>query len=380
MSVRIETLAELKSIRFDKNETVFCVQNGREYYLELDGGSFTPDDIDFVQAIHGVNARYIAISGSTAGQSSTIASQTDAESGIENTKPMTSLRTKQAVTAYGELSANKGQANGYPSLDSSSRIPLAQLPTSVQTLKGSWNASTNTPTLADGTGTSGDTYRVSVAATRNLGSGNLAFGVDDRVVYNGTTWEKWDTNDAVTSVHGRTGDVTAQAGDYAAYYDKWPVGSKLDHFGVTAPTGFLACDGASYLRADYAALFAVIGTTYGAVDGTHFSVPDARGLVMVGAGAHDTMTRADGSAYNGGSVGATRNDQMQGHYHNEVNGSGATAGADPYGAYAGVNNYQTISTTTKNVKEATSDGTNGTPRTGNETRPAEIAVLVCIKY
>jgi len=218
MSVRIETLAELKSIRFDKNETVFCVQNGREYYLELDGGSFTPDDIDFVQAIHGGNARYIAISGSTSGHSSTIASQTDAESGIENTKPMTSLRTKQAVTAYGELSANKGQANGYPSLDSSSRIPLAQLPTSVQTLKGSWNASTNTPTLADGTGTSGDTYRVSVAATRNLGSGNISFGVDDRVVYNGTTWEKWDTNDAVTSVHGRTGDVTAQAGDYAAFY------------------------------------------------------------------------------------------------------------------------------------------------------------------
>jgi hypothetical protein len=218
MSVRIETLAELKSIRFDKNETVFCVQNGREYYLELDGGSFTPDDIDFVQAIHGVNARYIAISGSTSGHSSTIASQTDAESGIENTKPMTALRTKQAVTAYGELSANKGRPNGYPSLDSSSRIPLAQLPTSVQTLKGNWNASTNTPTLADGTGTSGDTYRVSEAATRNLGSGNISFGVDDRVVYNGTTWEKWDTNDAVTSVHGRTGGVTAQAGDYAAYY------------------------------------------------------------------------------------------------------------------------------------------------------------------
>jgi hypothetical protein len=218
MSVRIEALAELKSIRFDKNETVFCVQNGREYYLELDGGSFTPDDIDFVQAIHGVNARYIAISGSTSGHSSTIASQTDAESGIENTKPMTALRTKQAVTAYGELSANKGQANGYPSLDSSSRIPLAQLPTSVQTLKGNWNASTNTPTLADGTGTSGDTYRVSVAATRNLGSGNISFGVDDRVVYNGTTWEKWDTNDAVTSVHGRTGAVTAQAGDYSAFY------------------------------------------------------------------------------------------------------------------------------------------------------------------
>lgn len=378
MSVRIEALAELKSIRFDKNETVFCVQNGREYYLELDGGSFTPDDIDFVQAIHGVNARYIAISGR--GHSSTIASQTDAESGIENTKPMTSLRTKQAVTAYGELSANKGQANGYPSLDSSSRIPLAQLPTSVQTLKGSWNASTNTPTLADGTGTSGDTYRVSVAATRNLGSGNISFGVDDRVVYNGTTWEKWDTNDAVTSVHGRTGEVTAQAGDYAAFYDKWPVGSKLEHFGATAPTGFLACDGAAVSRSTYAALFAVISTTYGVGDGsTTFNLPDARGLVMVGAGAHGTLTRANGTAYNGGSVGASRNDQMQGHRHatlsplTQIYGTGGTLNVSAPAVGSG------FGTEVNSVGAPSSDSTNGTPRIGDETRPAEIAVLVCIK-
>lgn len=375
MSVRIEALAELKSIRFDKNETVFCVQNGREYYLELDGGSFTPDDIDFVQAIHGVNARYIAISGSTAGNSSTIASQTDAESGIENTKPMTSLRTKQAVTAYGELSANKGQANGYPSLDSSSRIPLAQLPTSVQTLKGSWNASTNTPTLADGTGTSGDTYRVSVAATRNLGSGNISFGVDDRVVYNGTTWEKWDTNDAVTSVHGRTGDVTAQAGDYAAFYDKWPVGSKLEHFGATAPTGFLACDGAAVSRSTYAALFAVISTTYGVGDGsTTFNLPDMRGLFVRGAGAHGTMTKAAGGAFDGGSVGATENDKMQGHIHavqglSYINATVTFGGAD----------LNTYGSTSKDSDPPKTDGANGTPRTGNETKPASISLLYCIK-
>ena len=41
------------------------------------------------------------------------------------------------------------------------------------------------------------------------------------------------------------------------------------------PAGWLFCNGASLLRAGtYAALFAVIGTSYGSVDGTHFTVPD----------------------------------------------------------------------------------------------------------
>jgi len=47
---------------------------------------------------------------------------------------------------------------------------------------------------------------------------------------------------------------------------------------------WLYCDGTSLLRADYPDLFAVIGTSFGAVDGTHFNIPDLRGRVMMGAG------------------------------------------------------------------------------------------------
>ncbi len=54
---------------------------------------------------------------------------------------------------------------------------------------------------------------------------------------------------------------------------------------TSAPTGFVFCDGSSLLRAGtYAALFAVIGTTFGSVDGSHFNVPDFRGRVPVGVG------------------------------------------------------------------------------------------------
>lgn len=62
-------------------------------------------------------------------------------------------------------------------------------------------------------------------------------------------------------------------------------GGVVGHAGATAPAGWLMCDGNSYLRASYPALFAEIGTIYGAADGTHFSVPDLRGRFPIGVSA-----------------------------------------------------------------------------------------------
>lgn len=56
---------------------------------------------------------------------------------------------------------------------------------------------------------------------------------------------------------------------------------------ATAPTGWLLCDGASVLRADFPALFAALGgasSPYGLPDGTHFNVPDFRGRSPMGPG------------------------------------------------------------------------------------------------
>ena len=63
-----------------------------------------------------------------------------------------------------------------------------------------------------------------------------------------------------------------------------PTGALTQFAGAAAPTGWLLCDGASLLRADYAALFTVIGTAYGTVDGTHFSIPDMRARMPFGKG------------------------------------------------------------------------------------------------
>lgn len=67
-----------------------------------------------------------------------------------------------------------------------------------------------------------------------------------------------------------------------------PAGTIMPYAGSSSPTNFLLCDGASYLRTDYSLLFAVIGTTFGSVDGTHFNVPDLRCRIPVGVGSSVT--------------------------------------------------------------------------------------------
>lgn len=61
-----------------------------------------------------------------------------------------------------------------------------------------------------------------------------------------------------------------------------PPGVIMPYAGSVVPTGWYECIGQSLLRATEANLFAAIGTTYGAADGTHFTLPNLKGLVVVG--------------------------------------------------------------------------------------------------
>lgn len=64
-----------------------------------------------------------------------------------------------------------------------------------------------------------------------------------------------------------------------------PAGSMAAHAGSSTPSGWLPCDGAAVSRSTYAALFAAIGTTFGAGNGTTtFNVPDLRGRTPIGTG------------------------------------------------------------------------------------------------
>jgi predicted heme/steroid binding protein len=78
--------------------------------------------------------------------------------------------------------------------------------------KGTWNASTNTPTLTSGVGTTGWYYIVSVPGTTNI-DGITDWNLGDWIIFDGTAWQQVDNTDAVVSVNGYTGAVSLVSSD-----------------------------------------------------------------------------------------------------------------------------------------------------------------------
>lgn len=155
------------------------------------------------------------------------------------------------------------------------------------------------------------------------------------------------------------------------------VGEVVAYAGSSIPENFLDCDGSAKSRTTYADLFNVIGTTYGVGDGsTTFNLPNLKGVFVKGAGSQTI-----GGIVHSGTLGTTENDQMQGHWHNQY-----VAGAAPQGGSGGpaLDQISSVPSALRGggtgVKEAISDGTNGTPRIGTETKPANVALRYIIRY
>lgn len=84
---------------------------------------------------------------------------------------------------------------------------------------GTYDPSTNTPDMDDvSRRVAGAIYYVTVDGTHDFDTfgGVISLNAGDKLAFNGTTWDKWDHTDAVSSVFGRTGAVTAASGDYSA--------------------------------------------------------------------------------------------------------------------------------------------------------------------
>jgi hypothetical protein len=120
----------------------------------------------------------------------------------------------EAAEALLVLTSKIGAVNGVAPLDGSARVPLTNLPVALSEaiyFAGTWNASTNTPTLASGSGSAGAMYKVSSAGTTAL-DGISQWNVGDQAVFSGatSTWNKIDgVANEVTSVAGQTGAITA---------------------------------------------------------------------------------------------------------------------------------------------------------------------------
>jgi hypothetical protein len=133
-----------------------------------------------------------------------------------------------------------------------------------------------------------------------------------------------------------------------------PAGAIMAFAMNTAPTGWLEANGNAINRTTYATLFAAIGTTYGAGNGsTTFNLPDLRGYFVRGSG-----TNSDGTA--SGTFGTKQNDAFKAHTHTV--GRGSTGGG----------NFVQNGPDTGGTIATSSTG-------GDETRPRNIAMKYCIK-
>jgi hypothetical protein len=174
------------------------------------------------------NANAVAITGGTISGVTLPASNITGTLGVSNggtgattltgyvygngTGAMTAATTipNTSITGLGTASTkDAGAALGVATLDASGKVPVSELPAAVLgalSYQGTWNASTNTPTLTSSVGTKGYYYVVSVAGSTDL-NGITDWLVGDWAVFNGSVWQKVDNTESVTSVNGQVGAV-----------------------------------------------------------------------------------------------------------------------------------------------------------------------------
>ena len=115
---------------------------------------------------------------------------------------------------------------------------------------------------------------------------------------------------------------------------------------ASVPTGFLECNGQAVSRSTYSALFAIVGTTYGAGDGSStFLVPDLQDNVAVGKSNNKSLASTGGAntvavAASGNVGGSTANAtlstaQLASHSHPISVVQPTTGGGSFYNGYAG---------------------------------------------
>jgi microcystin-dependent protein len=171
-----------------------------------------------------------------------------------------------------------------------------------------------------------------------------------------------------------------------------PPGSIMAYAASTPPTGYFECNGAAISRVTFAALFSVIGTTFGSGDGaTTFNVPDLRGQFIRGwdDGAGVDPGRVLGSAQTSQNIthnhgindpghGHTVNDPGHSHGLSVWNETG-TAGGGGLIAYGPTPGNTGVSETGVVVNLADT-GITTQPQGGTESRPINIALMYIIKF
>tara|TARA_Y100001963_G_scaffold160000_1_gene266918 strand:- start:440 stop:1345 length:906 start_codon:yes stop_codon:yes gene_type:complete len=254
-----------------------------------------------------------------------------------------------ADTTNNLLKIRNGANNGWVSLGSINTANLGLAALASPTFTGTVTA----PEL-DLTGTTSLKLPVGTTAQRPTGqTGDTRFNstLSQVETYSGSTWEK-------------VGGV--------------PSGSIVAYPVATPPSGWLICNGQAVSRSTYATLFAVIGTTYGAGDGSStFAVPDCRGEFIRGL---DQGRNVDPSR----SIGSTQADLLEshnhsvsisdpGHYHQVAYSNSDSGDGVIEESGTGHSGYEPTESATTGISASIS------ATGGAETRPRNIAFVYIIK-
>lgn len=228
----------------------------------------------------------------------------------------------------------------------------------------------------------------------NLVAGDLVSGARYRAIYN-TTSQAWQLVSSPSVIPASSADVLARV---------VKAGSIVAWAHATLPAGWLECNGAAISRTTYAELYSILGTTYGAGDGsTTFNIPDYRGQFLRGkdGGAAvdpDRTARTNrGDGTTGDAVGTKQTSAVVSHSHT-FSGSGSTSTTGAHGhqmsfvtatVYAtggsgqalfsvGSGSANNTSTDGDHAHTVTVSGTTNNTGTSTETRPTNVGVIFII--
>jgi hypothetical protein len=262
---------------------------------------------------------------------------------------------------------NAGVAGGVATLDGSGTVPTSQLPGAVLgglNYQGTWNASTNTPTLASSTGSKGYYYVVSTAGSTNL-NGITDWKIGDWAVYDGSSWQKVDNTDAVSSVNGYTGAVVLTTSDVAQ-------GTNLYFTQAAARDSVSAGTGISYNSTtgvitnsapDQTVALTGAGTT--TVTGTYPNFTITSNDSTVGTVTSVGLTAGTGVSVSGGPITSSGSITVTNTAPDQVvslTGAGTTTVTGTYPNFTITSNDSTVGTVTS---VAASGGTTGLTFTGS---------------
>lgn len=168
-----------------------------------------------------------------------------------------------------------------------------------------------------------------------------------------------------------TGNYNLQAG--GTLWADSPIGTILAFGGANAPSGWFLCQGQAVSRTTYSELFAIIGTAFGAGDGsTTFNLPDLREAVPKGAGLQGLNTVGAHLDSDGLAVGEFLDDRAQRHAHQMT----ISGGSGSNGVIGIVTGARGTDYTTGMVAQY---GTGDTIRAGATTEVKSVGVNYIIK-